>query len=211
MCICNPYLKLSTYSVFEPWLVVIKSALFKSSHMCPDAQNILIRVINNIKNRETIKICLSIPCSSHKINLRLVKYHLIIVIKFKKQNNFSAYTSAFSIIKKICEWLRSKVDQFVENNRDKIHEILLKYQKNIDRIKTIGQLEQLLYYTPKRFKLGARINVQLTSISQRKHGITRGSKRLPAGRKPNGEHHVTNQTVKHVHNHSKNNENNGRN
>ncbi len=103
--------------------------------------------------------------SSHKINLCLKKYHLIIVINFKKQKNLSVYRSAFSIIEKIWEGLQSEVDQFVENDYDKIHEILLKYQKNIDSIKTVDQLEQFLHYTPKRFKLGARINVQPTSIS----------------------------------------------
>ncbi len=104
-------------------------------------------------------------------DLHLVKYHLIIVIKFKKQKAVSIYRSAFSIIEKICERLRSKVDQFVENDSEKIHEILLKYQQNIDRTKTIGQLKQFLHYTPRIFKLGARINVQRTPISQRNTGI----------------------------------------
>ncbi len=43
---------------------------------------------------------------------------------------------------------------------------------------------------PKRFKLAARINVQSTSMSRRKPGITRGSRRLPAGRKPKGLHQI---------------------
>ncbi len=102
----------------------------------------------------------------HRIYLHLVKYHLIIVIKFKKQKIFQSINLSFNIIEKICEGLRSKVDQFVENDYDKIHEILPKYQKYIDRIKTIGQLEQFFHYTPKRFKLGARINVQPISISR---------------------------------------------
>ncbi len=129
-----------------------------------------------------------------------MKYRLIIVSK-----------KIFQSIDKICEGLQSKVNQFVENDHDKIHEILLKYRKNIDRIKTVGQLEQFLYFTPKRFKLGARISVQPTSISRRKPGIIRGSKRLPAGSEPKGEHHIIHQKVKHVCNLSKNIKNNGRN
>ncbi len=130
--------------------------------------------------------------------------------KIQEANKFFGL-SAFSIIEKICERLQSKIDQFVENDRDKIHEILLEYRKNIDRIKTNDQLEQFLHYTPKRFKLGARLNVQPTSISRRKPGITRGSKHLSAGRKPKGEHHITNQKVKYVHNLSENIKHNGRN
>ncbi len=62
----------------------------------------------------------------HKIYSYLVKYHLIIVIKFKKKKNLSVYRFAFCIIEKMCEGLQNKVNQFVENDHDKIHEILLK-------------------------------------------------------------------------------------
>ncbi len=50
------------HPICELWLLVGKSAIFKFFHMCPNAHNILIRVINNIKNRETIKIRLSVLC-----------------------------------------------------------------------------------------------------------------------------------------------------
>ncbi len=50
----------STDELCKTYLIV--SALFKSSRTCPDTHNITIHIINNIKNREAVKIPLSVPC-----------------------------------------------------------------------------------------------------------------------------------------------------
>lgn len=65
-------------------------------------------------------------------------------------------------------------------------ENLLKYKNRLDKVKTEGQFNTFLatagsMTVPFRHKDGAAIKVQPTTISRRRPGITRGSKRLPSG------------------------------
>lgn len=64
---------------------------------------------------------------------------------------------------------------------------LLKLKNRLEKIKTEGQWETFLHtagshYIPLKRKSNSAIRVQPTSIARRPIGITRGSKRLPAGR-----------------------------
>lgn len=65
-------------------------------------------------------------------------------------------------------------------------ENLLKFKNRLDKVKTEGQFNTFLatagsMTVPFRHKDGAAIKVQPTTISRRRPGITRGSKRLPSG------------------------------
>lgn len=109
-------------------------------------------------------------------------------------------------IENICELLLEKVDQF--GHEDSVQKALLKYKSRIESIRTLGQFEQFLYcIQTKRYKAGARINVMPTGIARRKPGITRGAKRLPAGRHSKSEHQPSTKK-KRIHSLTKNVRNN---
>lgn len=95
--------------------------------------------------------------------------------------------------------LFNKLNQFKNSHQSYIISLLKKYDDKIDKVKTIGQMENLLLgLHKKRFKSGARINAQPTSISRRRAGLTRGSKRQKSGRPPKGESATKKQRVHNI-------------
>lgn len=83
--------------------------------------------------------------------------------------------------------LENKINQFKVPHSEYMNGILKKFCDKIDRVSSVGQLENLLLgLHKKRYKSGAKINVQPTSVARRRAGLTRGSKRQRCGRPPKG-------------------------
>jgi len=75
--------------------------------------------------------------------------------------------------------------------------ILQKLAKNLKNIKTNQQFTNFIHSvntSARTINRRDKIRVQPTSISRRKGNITRGSKRIPAGRRP--EHYVVKGNIK---------------
>ena len=86
------------------------------------------------------------------------------------------------------ELLQEILNQFAENN-DRYKSSfsgLNKFLTRLKKVKSSGSWETFLHSAgnnvPLRFRSGSAIRVQPTSISRRPSNLTRGSKRLPAGR-----------------------------
>lgn len=85
----------------------------------------------------------------------------------------------------VAEKFVKKINDFKAADNGYINGILKQYCNKLDQIKSIGQLENLLLgLNKKRYKAGAKIRVQPTSIARRRPGLTRGSKRQRSGRPP---------------------------
>lgn len=98
-----------------------------------------------------------------------------------------------NLIQEIHELLSKKVEQFQNSiGRTELNKLLRKHKEKLENAKHTGQFQKFLLKIPeKRFKSGAKINAQPTSIARRKMGITRGSKRLPGGRHPKDVQHIS--------------------
>ncbi|KAF0734469.1 SWIM-type domain-containing protein [Aphis craccivora] len=79
--------------------------------------------------------------------------------------------------------------------------ILQKLAKNLKNIKTNQQFTNFIHSvntSARTINRRGKIRVQPTSISRRKGNVTRGSKRIPAGRRP--EHYVVKGNIRRPHN-----------
>eukprot|EP00102_Acyrthosiphon_pisum_P019550 XP_016656760.1 PREDICTED: uncharacterized protein LOC107882642 [Acyrthosiphon pisum] len=96
---------------------------------------------------------------------------------------------SFLILKDIHSIMINNVTKFGGSSYDS----LLKFKSRLEKIKSEGQFNTFLATAGSKSTLlrqrdGAAIRVQPTTISQRKPGMTRGSKRLPSGRPASTDH-----------------------
>lgn len=83
----------------------------------------------------------------------------------------------------LTQTVEDKIKAFTKPEQIYMNAIIAKFCNKVKQIKSVGQFENVfLGIHKKRFKSGAKINVQPTSISRRRAGLTRGSKRHRSGR-----------------------------
>ncbi|KAF0713108.1 SWIM-type domain-containing protein [Aphis craccivora] len=95
---------------------------------------------------------------------------------------------SFFILKNIHSIMINNVTKFGSS-----YDSLLKFKSRLEKIKSEGQFNTFLATAGSKSTLlrqrdGAAIRVQPTTISRRKPGMTRGSKRLPSGRPASTDH-----------------------
>ncbi|CAI6375980.1 unnamed protein product [Macrosiphum euphorbiae] len=96
---------------------------------------------------------------------------------------------SYTVLEDIKTLLTNNVKQFSQSTLEN----LLKFKNRLDKVKTEGQFNTFLATAgseaiPLRRREGAAIRLQPTTISRRRPGITRGSKRLPSGRPALSDH-----------------------